>query len=102
MLPKKQIKKNNQETFVRLGRQFYERRLAYGITLDKLAMKTQTSPHYLEDVESGKAYLDWGMLSFLAAIYDCKIRMELEFCAEGVDENLEKWRRLKVKREAIS
>ena len=60
-------------------------------------MKTQTSPHYLDVVESGKAYLNWGMLNFLAAIYDCKIRIDLEFCGEGVDANLEEWRKLKMR-----
>ena len=101
MLTKKQIKKNNQETFARLGRLFYERRMMYGITLDKLAMKTKTSPHYLDSVESGKGYLNWGMLSFLAAIYDCKVKIDLEFCLEGNDENLEEWRRLKINRESL-
>jgi len=101
MLTKKQIRKNNRETFVQLGRQFYERRLMSGVTLDELAMKTQTSPHYLDKVESGKGYICWGMLSHLASFYNCKIKIELEFCTEGVDENLEEWRRLKVSRNNI-
>ena len=78
MLSKKQIRKNNQETFAHLGRQFYERRLANRITLEEMAMKVQVSPHYFDKVESGKAYVHWGMLSYLAALYDCKIKIELE------------------------
>lgn len=101
MLTKKQVKKNNLETFARLGRQFYERRLSYGITLEKLAIKMKTSPHYLDTVESGKGYINWGMLSYLAAFYDCKIKIDLECCAEGADENIEEWRRLKIKRDSI-
>lgn len=96
MLTKKQIKKNNHETFVNLGRQFYERRLTYNITLDRMAIKTNTSPHYLDSVESGKGYINWGMLSYLAAFYDCKIKMELIPCQEGIKENLESWQKLKL------
>jgi len=80
MLSKKQIRKNNCETFVRLGRQFYERRLMSGVTLDELAVKTNVSPQYFDKVESGKAYLSWGMLSYLAGCYGCKVNIELESC----------------------
>ena len=78
MLTKKQIRQNNQETFAHLGRQFYERRLSQKMTLDELAMKVNVSPHYFDHVESGKAYIHWGMLSYLAGFYDCKIKIELE------------------------
>ncbi len=78
MLTKKQIRKNNQETFAHLGRQFYERRLSQKMTLDELAMKVSVSPHYFDQVESGKAYIHWGMLSYLAGFYNCKIKIELE------------------------
>ena len=101
MLTKRQIKKNNHETFARLGKQFYERRMLHGITLDELAMKTNASPHYFDQIESGKGYINWGMLSYLAAFYNCKIKIDLECCAEGADENIEEWRRLKVKRDSI-
>lgn len=77
MLTRKQIKKNNVETFKYLGRQFYERRLNKGISLEQLAMKTKTPPHYFDNVESGKAYLSWGMINYLAGTYDCKIKIEL-------------------------
>ena len=83
MLTRKQVKKNNHETFTRLGRQLYERRMMYGVTLEELAMKTNVSPHYFDHVESGRAYIHWGMLSYLASFYDCKIKIDLEFCAEG-------------------
>ena len=36
MLTRKQVKKNNHETFTRLGRQLYERRMMYGVTLEEL------------------------------------------------------------------
>ena len=101
MLTKKQVKKNNHEPFPRLGRQLYERRMMYGVTLEELAMKTNVSPHYFDHVESGRAYIHWGMLSYLASFYDCKIKIDLEFCAESDAAALEEWRRLKVDRNSI-
>lgn len=86
MLTKKQIKKNTHETFVHLGRQLYEHRLALGMTIEQLAMKTSVAPHYFDKIESGKGYLPWGMLSYLAGCYDCKIKIELLECHEGREE----------------
>jgi len=41
------------------------------------------------------------MLSYLASFYDCKIKIDLEFCAEGDAAAMEEWRRLKVDRNSI-
>ncbi len=83
MLTKKQIKKNKVETFAHLGRQLYERRVSFGMTIEELAMKTSVAPHYFDKIESGKGYLPWGMLSYLAGSYNCKIRIELVDCPDG-------------------
>ena len=101
MLTRKQIKLNNQEAFRHLGRQFYERRMQHGITLERLAMRMNVPPYYMDTVESGKGYINFGMLSHLAAFYNCKIKIELEPCPQGDDEKLDEWRKLKPRRENI-
>ncbi len=82
MLSKKQTRKNRRETFTYLGRQLYERRIALGMTIEQLAIRTDVAPHYFDKIESGKGYLPWGMLCYLAACYNCKIKIDLIDCLQ--------------------
>ena len=66
-----------------------------------LTRKQVKKNNHFDHVESGRAYIHWGMLSYLASFYDCKIKIDLEFCAEGDAAALEEWRRLKVDRNSI-